>query len=125
MASHARRIVVGFDGSEPAWRALEAAAELVGYGSTLAVVAVVEEGTGDARAALADARERLLRRQVAATYVQRVGEPARELVEAARELEADLVVVGSSTGAPPGGSVPGSVGGEVVRSAPCDVLVVR
>jgi len=125
MAAHARRIVVGFDGSEPALRALEAAAEFVGYGSTLAVVIVAEERAGDSRRALAEARERLLRRQVAATYVQRVGDPARELVEAARELEADLVVVGTSTGALPGSSVPGSVGGEVVRTAPCDVLVVR
>ena len=125
MAAHARRIVVGFDGSQPALRALEAAAELVGYGSTLVVVTVLEEGTGDARAALAEARDRLLRYQVAATYVQRVGEPARELVEAARELEADLVVVGASAGALPGRSAPGSVGDEVVRSAPCDVLVVR
>lgn len=125
MVAHARRIVVGFDGSEPALRALEAAAELVGYGSTLAVVVVAEERAGDARRALAEAREQLLRRQVAATYVQRVGEPAHELVEAARELQADLLVVGSSAGAQSGSPAPGTVGGEVVRSAPCDVFVVR
>jgi len=40
MAAQPRRIVVGFDGSDAAWRALDVAAGLTGYGSTLAVVSV-------------------------------------------------------------------------------------
>ena len=40
MAARPRRIMVGYDGSEAATRALDVAADLVGYGSTLAVVTV-------------------------------------------------------------------------------------
>ncbi|MEX2646247.1 MAG: universal stress protein, partial [Gaiellaceae bacterium] len=36
----AARIVVGYDGSEPAQRALDRAAELAGYGTTVTVVSV-------------------------------------------------------------------------------------
>jgi nucleotide-binding universal stress UspA family protein len=125
MVAHARRIVVGFDGSAPALRALDVAAGLVGYGSTLAVVSVADSEENGAASRLAVARERLLRSQVPATYVRRVGEPAEELVGAAQDLEADLVVIGSRGGAREEGAELGSVSGEVVRRAHCDVLVVR
>jgi nucleotide-binding universal stress UspA family protein len=74
-------------------------------------------------AALDHAREHLLRRHVTATYLQPVGEPAAELVGTARELEADLVVVGRRSHSLRR-LVLGSVSADVVRSAPCDVLVV-
>ena len=73
---------------------------------------------------LEKARERLLRRHVSATYLQPVGDPAAELVEAARELEADLVVLGRRSRSLRR-VVLGSVSDAVVRRAPCDVLVVR
>ena len=112
------RIVVGFDGSDSAHRALERAAALAGYGSTLTVVSVA---TGDGGAnALTAARDSLVARLVPATYLQPVGDPAEELVAAAREVGADVVVVGRRHGNPLG-----SVSAEVVRHAPCDVLVVR
>lgn len=120
MSGHARNILVGYDGSGPARRALDIAADLAGYGSTLAVVSVRTEGSQDA-AALDDAREHLLRRQISARYLQPVGVPAEALVAAAEELGADLVVVGRRTHGP----IPGSVSRAVVRTAPCDVLVVR
>jgi nucleotide-binding universal stress UspA family protein len=110
MAAQPRRIVVGIDGSAAARRALEIAADLTGYGSTLTVVAVATEAGTD-RAALEEARDSLLRRHVTATYVQVVGDPAQELAAAAREREADLVVVGGN-------------GAAVLRAASCDVLVV-
>ena len=40
MAARARKIMVGYDGSDASTRALDVAADLVGYGSTLAVVTV-------------------------------------------------------------------------------------
>ena len=61
---------------------------------------------------------------MAATYLQPVGEPAAELVEAARELDADLVVLGRRSRSLRR-VVLGSVSAKVVRDAPCDVLVVR
>jgi nucleotide-binding universal stress UspA family protein len=125
MAAQARKILVGFDGSEAAWRALDVAARLTGYGSWLSVVAVAGDGNGSRRGLLDQAHDRLLGHQVTATYIERVGEPAHELVEAARELGTDLVVVGRRGGTPDGEPIPGSVSAEVVRTAPCDVLVVR
>jgi nucleotide-binding universal stress UspA family protein len=124
MSAQPRKIVVGVDDSEPSDRALERAADLAGYGSTLTVVSVTRDGDHYAAGPLENARERLLRRHVTATYLQPVGDPAAELVEAARELEADLVVLGRRSRSLRR-LVLGSVSDAVVRRAPCDVLVVR
>ena len=125
MVVQPRRILVAFDGSEQAWRALDVAARMTGYGSTLTVVSVAREGNGSVRALLDEAHERLLGHRVTATYVERKGSPAAELVAAAGELGADLVVVGRRTGDGTDAPVPGSVSAEVLRDAPCDVLVIR
>jgi nucleotide-binding universal stress UspA family protein len=104
----ARTILLAYDGTDSSRRALDAAADLTGYGSTLTVVPVqlaAEE--------LADARERLLRRHV----VARLAGPGDELIQTAREIAADLVVLGRGTG-------DGDALGALVRGAPCDVLVV-
>jgi nucleotide-binding universal stress UspA family protein len=113
MAGQPRRIVVGYDGSGTARRALDAAAQLTGYGSTLTVVTVATEASvGDTM--LAEARDRLIGRHVQARDVQSVGDPAEEGVVAARHVEADLVVLSRRNG-----------GLDAAwRRAPCDVLVV-
>jgi nucleotide-binding universal stress UspA family protein len=122
MAGRPRRILVGYDGSAAAGRALDAAADLVGYGSTLAVVAV--QNGALRRTVVAEARGHLRGRHVEARYHEPRGEPAEKLVEAARELEVDLVVVGRRD-CTPLRELLGSVSRKVVRRAPCDVLVVR
>lgn len=122
MSVRPRRIVVGYDGSEASRRALDAAADLVGYGSTLSVV-TVRNGEVDHDVAR-DARAHLQHRHVAASYLEPVGEPAEQLVEAAQSVEADLVVVGRRN-LNPVRALLGSVSARVVRRAPCDVLVVR
>jgi nucleotide-binding universal stress UspA family protein len=121
MAGKPRQILVGFDGSEASQRALDAAADLVGYGSSLAVVHVRRDGAPTG-ATVDLAREHLLRRHLAAHYLEPSGHPAKEIVEAARAVSADLVVVGRRNAFK---SVLGSVSAGVVRRAPCDVLVVR
>ena len=122
MSARARTIVVGYDGSDSSRRALDAAADLVGYGSTLSVVTVQtgEIGRDVPRAA----REHLQGRHVEARYHEPAGEPAEQLVEAAETLGADLVVVGRRNRGPLRALL-GSVSSRVVRRAPCDVLVVR
>jgi nucleotide-binding universal stress UspA family protein len=122
MAGRARRIVVGYDGSDASRRALETAAELLGYGSTLSVVAVQTGEVG--RGAIGEARTLLLGRHVEARYHEPAGEPAEQLVETAASLGADLVVVGRRNRSPLRALL-GSVSARVVRRAPCDVLVVR
>jgi nucleotide-binding universal stress UspA family protein len=135
------RIVVGYDGSEPARRALDRAVEL----ADAAVVAVVcaadvsplvrdpaggaspidpahEEARG---AALAEARQHLEGKGVEAVYVAGVGHPADVIVEEAKETGADLIVVGTRGLNAAKRIVLGSVSTNVVHHAPCDVLVVR
>ncbi|MEO5576107.1 MAG: universal stress protein [Gaiellaceae bacterium] len=124
MAGRAKSILVGYDGSEASQRALDAAATLTGYGSTLAVVNVSPEGSPAPRRPLVEARDRLARRQVQASYLGRYGDPADRLVETACDLDVDLVVVGRRQAALQR-LVLGSVSAQVVRRAPCDVLVVR
>ena len=116
--------MIAFDDSDAARRALDRAADLAGYGSTLTVVSVAPDGGRYQAGPLDQAREQLVRRQVPATYLQPVGEPAAELVETARELDADLVVLGRRSRSLRR-VVLGSVSAKVVRDAPCDVLVVR
>jgi len=124
MAARPRRIVVGFDGTEGARRALAAASQLMGYGSTMTVVRVRPEGPDDERDPLDAAREILLERLVTARYEQRVGDPADEIVGVARDLDADVIVVGRRGPKERNGVEPGSVSADVVRRAGCDVLVV-
>ncbi len=123
MAPRPRRILVGYDASETARRALDAAADLAGYGSTLSVVSVADGAAADGM--LDDAREQLLSRHVTALYVSRAGDPASELIDVSEELESDLIVVGRRQQSALRRLVLGSVSARVVRQAPCDVLVVR
>ena len=123
MSAQARRILVGYDGSPSSQRALDAAADLVGYGSTLAVVSVRSAEATNGRPVIERAHEHLLKRQILARYLEPVGEPAEEIVEAARAVDADVVVVGRRRGDLQRAG--GSVSAQVVRLAPCDVLVVR
>ena len=111
--------MVGYDGSDASARALEVAADLVGYGSTLDVVTVRTNEFDES--APADAREQLRRRLVEAGYHEATGEPAKQLVKKAHELRADLLVIGRRHGSSP----LGSVSSNIVRRAHCDVLVVR
>ena len=123
MAASPRTILVGYDGSEAAQRALGAAADLAGYGSRLTVVTV---NAGDGAADISrTARELLHSRQVTARYVEPVGEPAEQLIDTAVEIGADLVVVGRRSRNALQRLVLGSVSANVVRGAHCDVLVVR
>ena len=125
MAGQTRRIVVGFDGTEGALRALAAATRLTGYGSSITVVSVRGDSGQNGTAALDDARQRLLEQLVTANYVWRSGDPADELVCTARELDADLIVVGRHRPFEVTKAEIGSVSANVVRHAPCDVLVVK
>jgi nucleotide-binding universal stress UspA family protein len=52
------------------------------------------------------------------------GDPAEVLVETAREIGADLLVVGRQDGDFVARTLLGSVAQRVVQHAPCDVLVV-
>ena len=55
----------------------------------------------------------------------RIGSASTEIVEAAKELQADLIVIGTHGRGPIAHFLLGSVAEKVVRTAPCPVLTVR
>lgn len=65
------------------------------------------------------------REGVAINFLIWEGEPAEAIVEAARAEHADVLVVGSHGRGTLGRALIGSVSDQVVRHAPCPVLVVR
>ena len=141
-------IVVGTDGSPTAERAVAHAASMaVADGARIVVVtAFVPGGAGriagaeavpeDLRFALTDrvqAEERAERGRVIAkeagvdkVVVQAIsGDPANVLLEAAKDFDADLIVVGSKGLTSAAHFILGSVAASVAHHAPCDVLVAH
>lgn len=132
------RIVVGYDGSESAKRALERAADHAGNADRVVVVAAAEPHartgieTGShldpseihqRRSDLEEAQRFLSERGIDAEPVEAQGDPGAVIVEAAKD--ADLIVVGSRGLNPVQRLLLGSVSSKVVHRAECDVLVVR
>lgn len=124
-------IVCGADRSAAAGRAASVASRLAAcLHRELALVHVDGEPPG--MASITRARElRELRRMVEAHAFPRHaqvrvagGKPAAELVRMASELDAELLVVGSRGRHELGSAVLGSVASELIRRAPCPVLVV-
>lgn len=81
------------------------------------------------RARLEEAAAGLVRRgrrdQVPTSFLIWEGDPAESIVEAATAEGADIIVVGSHGRAALGRALIGSVSDQVVRHAPCPVMVVR
>jgi nucleotide-binding universal stress UspA family protein len=133
-------IVVGFDGSPAAERALERAAALARAGSRVVIVtasvslpptSAVDEPIGggpsppERDSLLERAAATLRSRGIDPALVAADAGPAEALVEAARAHDAALIVVGSRGSDYPTRVIIGSTAENVVRQAPCDVLVVR
>ena len=85
---------------------------------------VFEELESNARIALADLAQEEELGAGAVTYV-RHGKPFLEIIRAARELEADVLVIGSHGQSGLSETLFGSTAEKVVRKASCAVLVVR
>jgi nucleotide-binding universal stress UspA family protein len=134
-------ILVGYDDSAPAGRALERAATLAqALGAALIVtsVAPVTETTGgrslgadpiepssEHLAQLHAARVYLDGQGLTATYIEAVGHEGGALVAAAADQAADLIVVGAAHASVIGRIFGGSVPDTVAHHARCDVLIVR
>jgi nucleotide-binding universal stress UspA family protein len=134
------RILLAYDGSEGAKRALEQASELVeGDGRSMTVVSVAETvnlGRGgsnivpedqdvERRRELAEAVELLSGRGVKVRAVERKGEPAAMIIDEAEKEHTELIVIGTRGLNAAKRVVLGSVSTDVVQHAPCSVLVVR
>jgi nucleotide-binding universal stress UspA family protein len=130
-------IVVGYDGSDAARRGLARVGQLVGGHLSVVIVAVAPDvrspGLGaelsgrsvDTRLLLEEARVLLGARDGLAIETRAaVGDPAAVLVDVAREMGAELVIVGRRGGDFVSRTLLGSVAQRVAQSSPCDVLVV-
>jgi nucleotide-binding universal stress UspA family protein len=63
--------------------------------------------------------------KVPVEYRLAVGDPATEILQAAQDLQADLIVMGTHGRAGVGRLLLGSVAEQVLRHAPCPVLTVK
>lgn len=147
--SAAMRVLVAVDGSAPAGRAVELVANIAWpAGTEVLAVEAVETGAGlfggpwpavamfqadsleaeiraEAQLTVAEARGRLARPGLTAEGAVLRGRAATAIVERARGMRADLVVVGSRGHGTIETMLLGSVSAEVVDHAPAPVLVAR
>jgi nucleotide-binding universal stress UspA family protein len=130
-------LVVGNDGSDGSRWALARVRELAIDYRALVIVAVAPEirsaGMGvdlagapvDTERLLGEAREQLDGCEGGGIQTRAaVGDPAIVLTDIAREVDAQLVIVGRRGGDFVRRTLLGSVAERVVQAAPCDVLVV-
>ena len=132
------KIVVGYDGSDAAKRAIERAITLAGDDGHITVIAAAEirarPGITEGvrldpseiqlrRTDLEEAKGLLAARGVDGEMLEAQGDPGDVIIDSAKD--ADLVVVGSRGLNPVQRLLLGSVSSKVVHRAECDVLVVR
>jgi nucleotide-binding universal stress UspA family protein len=136
-----KRIVVGYDGSPEAGRALERAATLAkALGSEVTVVSVAHvAGTGghamgpydptdtpeEHEAEVEEAAAKLAESGIEAEVVSGTGKAAAAIVSVAKDREADLIVVGGRDLNALARLFGASVSDNVAHHADCDVLIVH
>lgn len=132
-----KKILLAYDGGEPAHHALDTAAELaVKFGATLSVVSVVPVRTG--RAALdpwddasvhaqelVEARRLLQEKGIEADFMEPAGDPARTIEHIAAEGGFDTIVLGSRGLSMLGRALQGSVSEHVATHAEATVIIAR
>jgi nucleotide-binding universal stress UspA family protein len=141
-------VMVGTDGSDSSFRAVDRAALIARDSSAKLVivcayhpasqreVALAEDvlraeaykvvGSAPAEDTLRTAAERAARNGAeAAVRLAVEGDPVKALLEALQTYEADLLVVGNRGLNTVAGRLLGSVPADVSRRAPCDVLIVH
>jgi len=131
------KILLAYDGGEPAKRALHQAADIAkAMGATLDVVSVVPVHPGrvpvdpwDDRevhdAELQDARARLAELGIESRLLEPAGDPARTIETITREGGYDMVVIGSRRQGVVGRMLQGSVSEHVATHAEATVVVAR
>lgn len=134
------KMLVGYDGSDSAKKALERAAELYGNGDPLGVISVAPivaggprsggpfpagDGPTEHRVALDEAKAFLTERGIKATAIEAIGDPGSAICEAAERDGYETIVVGSRNLKGMNRLLLGSVSDRVAHHAACDVLIVK
>ena len=131
-------ILVGYDGSESAKKALEKAVTLIKENDELIVVSVVPSSKDreftiiDSELSAANAQSRvnsaiagLKEKGINIIGIVREGDIADEILKIGKEMKCDLIVIGHKGVSKIGKFMLGSVAEKVVRYASRPVLVVR
>ena len=117
------RILLAYDGTPSARRALQRAAMIHREGDEVAVIHVLDHGEDD-DGHLEEAHRLLTERGIDATPISATGNPARTICVAAERDGYDTIVVGRRNMGDRGLMLLGSVAARVVSGAACDVVVV-
>jgi nucleotide-binding universal stress UspA family protein len=117
------RILLAYDGTPSARRALQRAAMIHREGDEVAVIHVLDHGEDD-DGHLEEAHRLLTERGIDATPISATGNPARSICVAAERDGYDTIVVGRRNMGDRGLMLLGSVAARVVSGAACDVVVV-
>lgn len=117
------RILLAYDGTPSARRALQRAAAIHRDGDEVSVIHVSEPGE-DRSGHLEEAQRLLTDQGIDATSIEVIGNPARSICVAAERDGFDTIVVGRRNMGDRGLMLLGSVAARVVSGAGCDVVVV-
>jgi nucleotide-binding universal stress UspA family protein len=138
-----KMIVLGFDGSDGSWRALQEAGRLAGmdhcqlrivsieelssYPATVGEVIEEQESRESKFHKLQEeAIEKAMRAgALSVTADIKIGHPAKALIDYADAVGADLLVLGHSGHSGIWGTFLGTTADKIVRHAKCSVLIVR
>ena len=132
-----KKILLAYDGGEPARHALDTAAELaLKFGATLSVVSVVPVHPGRAPVdpwddstvhaqELVEARRLLQEKGVEADLMEPAGDPAKTIEHIAAEGGFDTIVLGSRGLSMVGRALQGSVSEHVATHAEATVVITR
>ena len=133
------KILIAYDGSDGAKRALEQAAVLARREDQVSIISVAEgiplfgyasalpspEQEEEHRKELVEAAQVLSEHGVGSSLVQRNGDPATAILEVARDDDVDLIVMGTRGVSAVDRWLVGSVSSKVLHHAHCSVLVAR
>lgn len=95
------------------------------YGASAAIATLLDEQIKTGRARLAQLAERLRRRRLRARTLLETGSPYQVIVDVARDVGADMVVMATHGRTGFAHLLLGSVTEKVVRTAACPVLTLR
>ena len=131
------KILLAYDGGEPAHKALELTADFAKkFDANVAVVSVVPVHPGRVpidpwddtpvhASQLAEAKQLLLKEGIEPALIERAGDPARTIEQIAEEGGYDMVVLGSRHLGAVSRVLQGSVSEHVATHAPATVVIAR